>query len=327
MKFIRSSFVQLSFLTVLALGVSSQTPSSEEGLKAYSTGNYLESIRLFNEVTKQNPSNADGWYRLGLSYFAIGKLKDAAKTLEKAVKLQPANSDLQAFLAYVYVFDWDRRSEKIAKSVLQVNKSNSHANFVMAVLALRGHEYGESVDFARVALGTASSLRFARRVKSQALVALFASEPYPPKRSPEARIALLDEAVSDLEKYLVAENSSPAKAEFEDYLESIRFFANYYRIPGKLNSPGERDVPDPNAENLRITKKTAPAYTDSARNAGVEGTSTLIVEFRSNGKIGHIVVAIPLEDSLDMAAIEAAKKIKFVPRSKNGLPISVVRRI
>jgi TonB family protein len=307
---------------------SAQQSDLTKGIQAYDSGKYSESINIFKTVTKTDGNNSDAWHYLGLAYIRIGKSKDSFKPLERAVKLKPADADFQASLAYAYMLSWDRRADERAKQALKIDAKNSLANFVRSVAALRKKSYDEASAWATKALETSPRLSAALLVRSKALVALFASEPYPPIKTPEVRRALLENATSDLETYLRLEINDQAKIGLEEYLESLKFFADYYSQPDTLNQPGQRDLDsDPTVKPMRIIQKPHPSYTSSARAAGVEGTSTLIVEFRADGTIGHVIVAYPLEDSLDRAVLVAARGIRFEPKMRNGVPVSSVRRI
>jgi len=64
-------------------------------------------------------------------------------------------------------------------------------------------------------------------------------------------------------------------------------------------------------------------YTEIAKINLVEGTVVLQAVFGSNGEMQDIRVIRGLPDGLTRKAIEAARKIKFNPATKDGEPISV----
>jgi TonB family protein len=78
---------------------------------------------------------------------------------------------------------------------------------------------------------------------------------------------------------------------------------------------------------LYITSKPRVAYTEIARNNDVQGTVTLKVEFKKNGKIGKISVISGLPDGLSEQAVKAAEKIEFQPAVKNGKPITITKTV
>ena len=83
-----------------------------------------------------------------------------------------------------------------------------------------------------------------------------------------------------------------------------------------------RETPDdgPFSTELKLTKKPRIPYD------GVTGTVRLIVEFRSDGKIGF-VFPIQTVFGLTDVCIAAANQIQFTPAVANGLPATVVRSV
>ena len=77
--------------------------------------------------------------------------------------------------------------------------------------------------------------------------------------------------------------------------------------------------------NRRTTTvmKPEPMYTEEARQKGITGTVVLKVVFFSDGSVGNIQTVAGLPYGLTEKAIEAAKKIKFVPAVKDGKYVSM----
>lgn len=91
---------------------------------------------------------------------------------------------------------------------------------------------------------------------------------------------------------------------------------------------GTRQLSDLNTIYSRpflVLKKDRPSYTDAARQGQVQGTIWLMVEFKGNGDIGMISIAKGLPQGLNNEAVEAAKKIKFLPAEIDGKPADVTR--
>jgi TonB family protein len=81
------------------------------------------------------------------------------------------------------------------------------------------------------------------------------------------------------------------------------------------------------AEGVRIVLKPRANYTDQARNGQTQGKVLLRVVFSANGGIGAISVISGLENGLTEQAIVAAKRIVFIPASRNGIRYSVVKPV
>lgn len=117
------------------------------------------------------------------------------------------------------------------------------------------------------------------------------------------------------------------KQEQKDYLDSLYFFTNYYKVPDNMRMTNSDAQPLPNSTPIKILSKPRPSYTTSARTANAQGTVRMLVAFDANGKIGHILITKRLGFGLDEQALRAARNIKFLPASQDGKPVSVVRTI
>jgi TonB family protein len=72
-----------------------------------------------------------------------------------------------------------------------------------------------------------------------------------------------------------------------------------------------------------ILYKEKARYTEIARLNLVQGVVVLNVVFSFDGELKNIRVVRGLEDGLTERAIEAARKIRFQPATKDGVPVSV----
>jgi TonB family protein len=72
-----------------------------------------------------------------------------------------------------------------------------------------------------------------------------------------------------------------------------------------------------------ILYKEKAKYTEIARRNYVEGTVVLTAVFTKGGEITGIRVIRALPDGLTYQAIEAARKIRFEPATKDGQPVDV----
>jgi TonB family protein len=72
-----------------------------------------------------------------------------------------------------------------------------------------------------------------------------------------------------------------------------------------------------------LIKKPQPSYTKEARKNQVSGTVVIRCVFTSKGKVTNIHVISGLPDGLTERALDAARKIRFTPATKNGHPVSM----
>ena len=100
---------------------------------------------------------------------------------------------------------------------------------------------------------------------------------------------------------------------------------------GQVGKPQSSATPDANqiykgkevSTKASVKKKPEPSYTKDARKHGIEGTVILRCVFASTGQVTNIHVVSGLPDGLTERAVEAAKKIKFKPATKDGHPVSM----
>jgi hypothetical protein len=79
---------------------------------------------------------------------------------------------------------------------------------------------------------------------------------------------------------------------------------------------------------VKILSKPRAAYPKSETGTVcMTGAVRLKITFLASGEIGSIVPVTRLPDGATENAIEAARKIKFIPAMRNGKPISSVRSI
>jgi len=94
---------------------------------------------------------------------------------------------------------------------------------------------------------------------------------------------------------------------------------------------GNGEAPPPKkpgvTTGLNILSKPRPGYTDSARQANIQGTVILRVTFLGSGSIGSISPVKGLPNGLTEQAIAAARRISFEPKKVDGVGQTVTRQI
>ena len=73
----------------------------------------------------------------------------------------------------------------------------------------------------------------------------------------------------------------------------------------------------------RLLTRPEPAYTEKAHHNKVEGVVILKAVLSNTGRVENIHVFASLPDGLTEQAINAARKIKFVPAVKDGKSVSM----
>lgn len=90
--------------------------------------------------------------------------------------------------------------------------------------------------------------------------------------------------------------------------------------------PGDRAGTDGGDKLARITApilvfKTEPEYSEEARKAKLQGTVLLVIEIDEHGTARRISVRQGIGLGLDEKAVEAVKRWRFRPATRNGRPV------
>ena len=255
------------------------------------------------------------------------KLGDAEKSLKKSISLNSGNSLFHSALALVYLMrNNSDNANTEAQTSLTLDKQNAVACYVLGAIFFRNGAFNRSYEYAKKTIGLNPSYSSGYLLKAESLISSFIQQSGTVLPPANYRSELLKEARDDLEKYVTLSPKNKDISFYQNYLESIRFFAEYYSKTGETNSDSAEKLA-PNTTTLKILSKPRANYTDSARSAGVMGTITLLINFSADSTTKDILVIRSLGFGLDQEAIRAAKKIKFTPEIKDGKPISVVKLV
>jgi hypothetical protein len=98
------------------------------------------------------------------------------------------------------------------------------------------------------------------------------------------------------------------------------------QLPGQDPDDQKCDFPVYKGKELdrkiKILEKPQPDFTSKERREHDRQSVTLTAMFCGSGKVVQIKVKNPVSDSVDAKAIEAAKRIRFVPAEKDGNKVS-----
>jgi TonB family protein len=124
-------------------------------------------------------------------------------------------------------------------------------------------------------------------------------------------------------------NEAPKRC-FEDRSTPLTLGA-----PGSADGTAEKPVtpkevpcaPESPITPLKVLEKPRAPYTDAAKANNVTGTVRLRVTFHQSGKVTDVVSISGLSYGLTASAIAAAKRIRFEPEKKNGVPVTIVKLV
>lgn len=306
--------------------------STHPGIELYKAGKYREAIISLNGALKdkQYEKNGEIWNVLGLTYLAVDDLKNARKSIEKAMKLDQVNSVFHGNLAYVYLLQRNsKKARSEADKAIKIDPKNVPALIVRGTANYWEMKYDTAerdIDQA-ILLDDKSPQPYL--VKSKILIGRM-SQRLVQGSSMRKERALLGQAAETLKTGIEKCVSATKCKEITEEYETISIFLDYFskNQPDDIYAPTSVPPPrEPGTTPLKIISKPHPAYTDSARSAGVEGIILIAAMFGANGKIEHVLFLSRLGNGLDEQVLKAARSIKFEPATKDGKAVSVVKRI
>ena len=295
----------------------------QRAIDLYHHEKFAEAAKLLRKALKKNNSDDEGWYYLGLALLRQPKeVKEASKAFETALKLRPNSAAAHAGLSYSLLLR-NKPSDAIreAQAALNIEPNIADAHYVMGVARLRAGEREDALAQAEAAIKVNPKFAPGYLLKSQAL-ASFLGEALVPKEgeSIDGRKARFSQAADALEKYLQLVPNTQDKQTWTEQLESLRFYVASHRTDkGSEGVFGGKEV----ATKARVLAKPEPSYTESARQAQVTGTVVLRAVFASDGTVKHFLVVKGLPYGLTEASVKAARKIKFIPATIDGRPVSM----
>jgi TonB family protein len=319
------------------------------GVTLYEQGDFDNAIKALRAGVKKYKDDAEAWRYLGLSLAVKENWKEARKAFEKAVALSPSSATLHANLAHTLLFtNALKEARKEAERALSFESNNPEAHYVLGVMHLRQGACGQALTQANAALLGHSDFSRGYLLKSQALICDIAEKSLRPvlfdgtvfkTTSPPESYRLTDEdrlvkaketalrfkeAAANLEAFLKLTPPAPDLNMWKEQLETLRFYSE----PADPSQAG-RTVFSPSevTTRVRVLSKPEPTYTEKARSALVEGTVVLRAIFAADGTVKNILVLNALPGGLTTRAIDAARKIRFEPATKDGRPVSILQTI
>lgn len=303
--------------------VASET--RDRAIKLYEQGDIKGALSGLRAAVKEHQEDADAWHFLGLALNRDGDAKGARKAFETAVKLRPDFVAARTAWAYMLLLaNKNRDAEREAETALTGGGAqNAEAQYVLAVVHSREGELKKALEKADAALAVKPDFSPALLLRSEVLISLFMQETTPANAEPVAlRYAHLKEAAISLEKYLTLNPKVKDAAFWREQLETLRAYKDAYDDKGKPDSERTIFPPSQVTTKARILRRVEPIYTEEARQAGVSGTVVIKAILAADGTVKRILVVRSLSMGLTERAVEAARRIKFVPAVKDGRPVS-----
>lgn len=320
-------FVIAAVLCLSTISAFAQTPPATasarlRGIDLYQQKKYSEAADVLKQAIGKDKSDADAWYYLGLALITDPRsLKDASKSFETSVKLRPDFAGAHSGLAYALLLrDKTADAAREARKALAIDATIGDAYYILGVTRLRAGSREEALQNAETAIKLQPDVAQPYLLKSQALVNFMGEAVIgEPNDSAEDRKARTKAAADALARYLELNPNSEHKDTWTEQLESLRFFVNSGKSGETQSVFSTKDV----TTKARVLTKPEPQYTDDARANQVTGTVILRCIFAADGTVKHFLIVRGLPFGLTEQSLRAARRIKFVPATKDGRPVSI----
>ena len=298
------------------------------GVELYKQDKHKEAIKLLRDAAKKRREDADAWLYLGMAYLKTNEIKKAREALQTARRLRPAHDMTLNALAVVLLRSGDDLGAmQVAMEAVKHGQRNFEAHYLLAAISYRVGRFAQALEGAETTLKLKPDFPAALYLKGQALLGLSdQAQTNAHNETPELRSMLAEksdarfaEAVQTLEAFMRLAPDAPEVPQLREELKQMRLF---------------RDALDPSNPNRMIfaarevttraiiQSKAEPLYTERARQNQVTGTVRLRLVLGADGKVQHIYPTRRLPDGLTEAAIQAARKIRFIPAMKDGRFVS-----
>jgi len=320
-----SPSISINKLIAFAQSTPAGTAERERGIALFRQGEHSLAIADLKRAVKEDKDDYEAWHFLGLAQIQIDDLKNATKSLQNSLTLRPDFAPAHVGVGYVALLQskWPEAIRK-AHLALDLDAYIPEAHYVIAAASIRTGAREEAVKHAEAAIQLAPGYAAAYLLKSQAFVGLSSS----PLLSDQAKATELSsarylEAAAALEKYLQLEPNTPQRETWLGQIASLRFYSISHREgAGSERVYSSKDV----TTKARVINKPEPDFPEAGRAAG-GGRVVLRCIFAADGTVKHLLIVEGQPHGITEAALDSARRIKFVPAKLNDQPVSIYMQL
>lgn len=311
---VASIFFVLGLERVVAQSQSANEPDLDLAIKLLKEQRVKEAGDILKRLSSQKSDNAEVWYYLGICYVYQKETKKATAAFETAIKLRPQFADAHSGLAYSLMRRGKIGEASIAaQRAISIEPKNADAHYTLGIISFRLSDRPEAVKHADIAIQSRPEFAEAYLLKSQALVQFLGPAVVSKTTSPTG--ANYREAAEALEQYVKLAPDTEDSKIWREQLASLQFWSE---------PANQREVfmGKQVTTKVQLISKPEPSYSEEAREANVSGTVILKAVFASDGMVKHIIILQALPNGLTEEAVRAARRIRFVPATIDGKPVS-----
>ena len=297
------------------------TSARERGFELFQQKKFEQAIETLKTAVAADKKDHEAWYYLGMSQLRNQDYKSASKSFETVLKINPQFAAARTALGLTFLYrNKTAEASREAQKAIAANPTIADAYYILGVARLRKGANLEAVENADKAIKLRPEFAPPYLLKTEALVGFIGDALAPePTASREELNKRYGNAIEALEKYLKLAPNAPNNEFWREQLASLKLYIGEPAAGESEKTFRSSQV----TTRARVLSKPEPAYTDAARAHQVSGTVILRAVFASDGTVKHLIVVRGLPDGLTEVSIAAAKRIKFVPATVNGRPVSM----
>lgn len=221
--------IALAIISTFVGFAFSQT-ESERGIELYKQGKNKEAIIVLEKASKQKDNSGDVtvWNYLGLAYLDNGDLKKGRKTLEKAVKISPQDSNARTNLAFAHLLNnkLNNAQEEINKAIT-LNPQNFAAYYIRGTTYLQQRKFQDALADTDKVIMLNPNYSLAYILKSEVLTGQFGNR-IAGGSTAKNEAGFLKQSVEVLENCLKNCQNDSNRKMLEEKLEAVRAFYDYF---------------------------------------------------------------------------------------------------
>ena len=291
-------------------------PELAPAIQLIQQGETTKALDLLKKAVKKNKTDGEAWYYLGIVYLQLSDFKKGSDAFKKAIESRPDLAPM-AHAGYAYALVLRNQLDKAvlsANTALRLDPKNVEALYTLAIVDLRRGATLEAISKADTVIAVKPHFAPAYLLKSQSFLTS-GSSAAPSSLSKEERQLRYRLAAEALEKYVQLESDPFVREVWKEQLETLKVHAG---------ASGDEIITGREATTkARLISKPEPVYTQKARNEQIAGTVVLRCVFASDGTVKYILIVQSLPGGLTDQAVAAAKKIKFIPATRDGKAVSM----
>lgn len=326
------------------------SPEVRQSVDLIQNNKLAEAIELLQGAVKKNSEDAEAWQYLGVALSRQGKIDDARRAYEQAVRLRPESPAPRTGLAHCFLLSGKlQEAEKEAQKALKLNPKSDEARYFLAAVRLNEGKTFDAVQEVEKAIEINPSFTAAFALKTQALIEVFsrvidpslkideafqrdttfillhyfgmASDPAIAKRNFQLEQGeRFDRALAVIERALSRTPQAMDAGLWREMVESLRYWKPW------ILDYDKKPANPPIAPLNKVTNRPRILQAPEVRgvSSGTDATATFLIAISEDGKVLHKLMTRRPGMGLAPLVLSLTEKITFAPATQDGRNVATI---